>query len=457
MKAPTLAGLPLDADRAKGAAEHAFSLEGAEGVEVVIAGSTSGVTRFANSEIIQNTARDELRVYVKVSLADRSATAATNQLDEGHIGRAAERALAAAKAAPPDPGWPGLVSPGEAGDPKPQWRFDERTAETPPSIRASVVADVLKASRPASAAGVYETSAHTYGIFSTTGIECFDGFSRAVLTCLVDSGSATGWAETSSYAAAEVDHLACTSAAMEKAGRGPAEAEAPPGQYVVVLEPAAVAALVDYLAWSSFAAKFVIDGESFLATKAGQKVAAPSVSVVDDFEHPLSVGIGFDFEGVERQRIAVIDSGVATQPATDRRTARKLGLPVTGHSSGSDEWGPFASNVVLSPGQKSFDDIVSGVDEGLLVTRFHYVNILDRPTTLLTGMTRDGTFRIRNGEIAEPVHNLRFTQSALGALDSVEALGSDVKAFAPEFGSFGSTVAPSTRISGFSFTSKTSH
>jgi predicted Zn-dependent protease len=274
---------------------------------------------------------------------------------------------------------------------------------------------------------------------------------------LVDTGSATGWAEASSHAAANVDHSSNVHQALEKAGRGPAIADAPPGDYDVVLEPAAAAALVDYLAWSSFGAKNVLDGESFLATKAGQPVAAPGVTVADDVQHPLSVGIGFDFEGVARRRLSVIDAGAATQPVTDRRTARKLGLPLTGHGSGSDEWGPFAANVVLEPGPKSFDEIVAGVDNGLLVTRFHYVNILDRPSTLLTGMTRDGTFRIRDGEVAEPVQNLRFTQSALEALDSAEEIGSDSTGFAPEFGSFGSTVAPSVRVAGFRFTSKTSH
>ncbi len=447
----------IDEERAARAATYAFDLSRAEGVEVVVAASDSGITRFANSEIIQNTARSEVRVYVRVALADRSATAATNQLDGVHVRGAAERALAAARAAPPDKEWPGLATPEEAGDPKPMWRFDDATRDIPPSERARVVSEVLAVSEKANAAGVFETSSHTFGVFSTTGVGCFDGFTRCVLTCLLDSGSATGWAETSSYAIDEVDHASCVKQALEKVYRGPALADAPPGDYDVVLEPAAAAALVDYLAWSSFGAKQVIDGESFLATKAGQKVASPSVTVRDDATHPMSVGIGFDFEGVARRPIAVIDAGRATQPVTDRRTASKLGVPLTGHGSGSDEWGPFAANVVLESGKETFDEIVAGVDDGLLVTRFHYVNLLDRPATLLTGMTRDGTFRIRNGEIAEPVQNLRFTQSGLDALASAEMVGSDSHAFAPEFGSFGSTVAPSLRVAGFSFTSKTSH
>ena len=118
-----------------------------------------------------------------------------------------------------------------------------------------------------------------------------------------------------------------------------------------------------------------------------------------------SVGIGFDFEGVPKKRVPVIDRGIATGPVTDWRTSRKLNLELTGHHSGSTEFGPYAAHLVLEPGKESLGELIAGVDNGLLVTRFHYVNVLDRPATLLTGMTRDGTFRIRKGEVAGPVHN----------------------------------------------------
>ena len=204
-------------------------------------------------------------------------------------------------------------------------------------------------------------------------------------------------------------------------------------------------------------AKQVIEGESFLTGKQGKKVASPAITVADDVWHEGSVGIGFDFEGVPKQRVAVIDGGVATGPVTDWRTSRKLAVAPTGHGSGSSEFGPYASHLVLEAGDDSFDDLIAGVDDGFVVTRFHYVNILDRPSTLLTGMTRDGTFRVRGGELAEPVHNFRFAQGVLDALSSVTGVGRDVSAFAPDYGSFGCTVAPALRIEDFNFASTTSH
>jgi predicted Zn-dependent protease len=336
-------------------------------------------------------------------------------------------------------------------------RWDEATAAFSPQRRAEAVGRILRAAKPHSAAGIFETSAHVYSVLSSEGIDCYDAHTRCVTTCLVDAGEATGWGEASSHS---VDQVAVDDAALRavrKAEGGTPSADVTAGNYEVVLEAPAVATLLEYLSYAGFGAKQVIEGESFLAVRSGQRVTSPSITIADDVSHAGSVGIAFDFEGVPRRRVAVIDKGIANVPVTDVRTARKLGVASSGHYSGSSQLGPYASNLVLESGEAESDDLVGGVGRGLLVTRFHYVNILDRPRTLLTGMTRDGTFRIVDGEVTEPVHNLRFTQNVLEALDSVLGVGREEHAFAPEYGSFGSTVARALRVGEFNFTSTTSH
>jgi predicted Zn-dependent protease len=434
-----------------------LDLPGADGVEVLLIGSNVGVTRYANSQIIQNTARDELRAYVRVSVDDRVASAATNQLDAGSLGRAAASAFEAAKASLPDPGWPGLPDPEEIGPPRPINRWDQATADMDPAGRASAVGEILDAAGDAGAAGIYETGAHAYALFSSRGIDCYDAYTRCVTTALLDHGDATGWGEESSHAAASVDHVAAAARARKKALLGKTPAPGEPGTYEVVLEPPAVATLLEYLAYMGFGAKQVLEGESFLSVAAGRRVTSDAVTISDDAFHPLSVGVGFDLEGVPRTRVPVIDAGVATGPVTDRRTAPKLSLPVTGHYSGSGEVGPYASNVVMDGGDKASEDLIGAIDEGILVTRFHYVNVLDRPSNLLTGMTRDGTFRITNGEVVGGLQNFRFAQNVLESFASTVGVGNDQRAFAPEYGSFGSTVAPSLHLGAFHFASRTSH
>jgi len=450
-------GLPLTHDAARNAAQGVLDYPGTDGVEVLIGVSSLGLTRYANSQIIQNTARNEVRATVRAITGDRSAAATTTQLDQEHLMTAAGRALEAAKASLPDADFPGLPSPDQVGRAEAVMRVDEATAESSPTARAQAVGRILAAADSDNTAGIYETGVHCYGVFSSEGIDCFDAFTRCNTTCLVDLGGPTGWGEASSYAASQVDFEAAARRAKSKAEKSHNAIDIEPGTYEVILEPSAVALLCDYLAYTGFGAKQVIEGESFLSTRQGKTVAAPSITIADDVRHPVSVGIAFDFEGVPKQRVAVIENGVAERPVTDLRTARKLGVPPTGHFSGSNEFGPYPFNVVMDAGTSSAEDLIASVDEGILVTRFHYVNILDRPATLLTGMTRDGTFRISKGEIAEPVHNFRFAQSVLDALASVQGVGSELVSIAPDYSSFGSTVAPALRVGEFRFASKTSH
>lgn len=448
---------PVSEEEARRAAREVLEHPGADGIEVVIGASNTGLTRYANSEIIQNTVKRDLRAYVRVVVGDRVATASTNQLDGRRLRSAADRAIEAAKASRPDAHFPGLADPSRVGAARPRFRWDEDTVGTSPARRAEAVRRILAASQAENAAGIYETSAHVYSVFTSTGIDCYDAYSRCVVTCLVDSGEATGWGEASSHSAAEVDVEAAARRAADKAARGKGARDVEPGRYEVVLEAPAVALMLEYLSYMGFGAKAMIEGESFMSSRRGETVATPQVTIADDVSHDLSVGIGFDFEGVPRQRVAVIDAGTATSPVVDLRTGKQLEEPSTGHFSGSNEFGPYASHIVMHPGDKSLEELVAGVEDGLLVTRFHYVNVLQRPETLLTGMTRDGVFRIRDGEVAEGVHNLRFAQNVLAALASIEGIGRDLEAFPPDYGSFGSEVAPPLRLGEFHFSSRTSH
>ena len=448
---------PIGSEAARRAAEPVLDFPGADGVEVVISGSATGLTRYARSEIIQNTFRDEVRAYVRVVVGNRVASAATNQLDAEHLRDTAAKALEAAKASLPDEEFPGLAVPDDVGRPEPVFRFDDATASTSPEERALAVKRIIEATGSDNCAGIYETSAHDFGIFSSTGVDSYDAFTRCVTTCLTDIGTSTGWAEAASHRIDEVDYEAVASRSRAKADAGAKISDAEPGTYEVVLEASAVATMLEYFSYMGFGAKQVLEGESFLAAQAGKEVAPAFVTVADDVHEPHSVGIGFDFEGVPKQRVAVIEGGRANAPVTDLRTAVGMGSTSTGHNSGSNEFGPYASNVVLAPGDASLDELIGGVERGFLVTRFHYVNVLDRPETLLTGMTRDGTFRIEGGEIAGAVRNFRFAQSVLGALGSARRIGSELRSFAPEFGSFGWTVAPAVHVGEFHFASTTSH
>jgi predicted Zn-dependent protease len=230
-----------------------------------------------------------------------------------------------------------------------------------------------------------------------------------------------------------------------------------------VLEPAAVSSLLLFTASHGFGAQQVMDGCSFLSGRLGEPVFGANVSVADDAFHPLAVGPVFDGVGMPRQRVALVERGVAKGLVHDQSTAKRAGCASTGHAQPQPSRdGPYAGNLVLETGggggagasaSTGTDDLIRGVKRGLLVTQFHYSNVVEPTKLTLTGMTRNGTFLIENGEIVGAVKNMRYTESLVEAFGRVSAMGGDATLASALFG--GWVVVPSVRIEGFGFSSGT--
>jgi PmbA protein len=225
-----------------------------------------------------------------------------------------------------------------------------------------------------------------------------------------------------------------------------------------VLEPSASSTIVGFLAWMGFAGREYIERRSCFSGKAGTRVAAPSVSIWDDATDPATIGIGFDFEGTPRGKHDLIRDGVFVDAVYDRRTAKQG--DVSGGSTGHglpppNPEGPFPLNLCMATGDATIDDMIASTERGLLVTRFHYANVVNPIESTLTGMTRDGLFLIEDGEVTTPVRNLRFTQSAIGALDAVSMIGRDAELCSEFF--FSASLVPALKIDAFHFSSASDH
>jgi predicted Zn-dependent protease len=220
-----------------------------------------------------------------------------------------------------------------------------------------------------------------------------------------------------------------------------------------VLEPYAVAEMLDYLAYVGFGAVAMQERRSFMAEKVGQKVAASSVTIYDDGLDPRSFPMPFDFEGMPRQRVDLIERGIARGVVFDSYTAARQRVANTGHAlPAPNTMGPMPGHLHLAPGEASLQELVAGLDRGIWVSRFHYVNVIQPLETLITGMTRDGAWWVEGGEVLYPIKNLRFSQSVLGALASTQAIGRDLKL---QRGWFGGSLVPPLRLGTFAFTGKT--
>ncbi len=445
---------PIGRERLAEIGEAALTV-GADGVQVLVFHSWGGLTRFASSRIHQNTWREDVEFRV-IALVDgnRTGVASTHSFDEASVRRAAEEAVAIARVAPGDPDFPGFAPPTDATK---QATYDEATASATPAERAADVASALR-EVPADmeGAGYVETVADEVLISSTTGLRLYGRTTRAGVSVLAIAADSSGYAERLERRFHDLDARALARRAVDKAERSRDPQPIEPGAYTVILESAATSTLIQFLGYIGFGAKAFLEGRSFMTGKIGEMLANDLVTIVDDPLAPDALGLPFDFEGTPSRRVALIDRGIAAGVVWDRATAAKGNSSSTGHAlPPPNPYGPMPLNLRMEPGTSTTDEMVGSTERGLLVTRFHYSNVVNEKETVLTGMTRDGTFLIEDGRIASGVKNLRYTQNALEALANVEAVGDKTEISTELF--FGGSRAPAIKVRDFKFSSSTTH
>jgi PmbA protein len=186
--------------------------------------------------------------------------------------------------------------------------------------------------------------------------------------------------------------------------------------------------------------------------RVGERVMSAAVTIVDDATSRDSAGLTFDWEGVPKSRVPLIERGVVRGPVTDSYWAAMTGRPNTGHAlPAPNPWGPIPTDLEMSAGTATVEDLVGAVARGVYVTRFHYVNVEDPTRVTLTGMTRDGAFLIEGGRITRALRDLRFTQSVVEALSHVEGVTAERRLV----GEDAFVLAPYVRLAGFAFTGRT--
>jgi len=228
-----------------------------------------------------------------------------------------------------------------------------------------------------------------------------------------------------------------------------------PGEWTVVLAPRATSEMLDFLSYLGFNSQAHVEGRSCLAGKMGTKVVSEKITLRDDGLAPEGLPLPFDFEGVPRRSLTLIEKGVARDLPHSTRTAKKMGAELTGHSFGpTSTMGGLPMHLVLEPGEHSVEEMIASTEKGLFVSRFWYTNVAEPANAVITGMTRDGLFLITRGKLRRAVCNLRFTESVLEALGSVEMVGSELVGVGGDWGA-GQTRCPALKIRDFRFTGAT--
>jgi PmbA protein len=262
-------------------------------------------------------------------------------------------------------------------------------------------------------------------VVSTTGLRAAESKTDATCLALAAVNGSSGYAARTSWRADEIDPAAVAREAAEKAAWTRGAVDLAPARYRAVLEPYAIAELLYYTAFDMFNGLALLEERSWFAGRIGERLFDSKVTLVDDALDPRGLPRAFDFEGTPKQRVVLVEDGVIRDTVWDRATGARAGHASTGHALPIDSrsYGAFASAVAMSPGEaESTEELAELVDDGIYVTRLHYLGVVNPREGVLTGMTKDGTFRIRDGKVAEPLVNLRFTVSMPELLADVPGL-----------------------------------
>lgn len=408
-----------------------------------------GLTRFANSTVHQHVGEDTARVHLVVAVDGRTATAATGDLDPDALRATVRRALDSARVQPPDPSWPGATP---RSRPVATATRDAATVHVTPEERTDAVRAFVEAAPDLRAAGFCDTATSDAAFASTAGQRVAGSATRATLDGIHQTATSAGSAHATSVALRDLDGAALGARAADLARRSADTVDLEPGDYEVVLGPEAVATLVTFLAVYGFNAKMHHEGASGVTLGSAQ--FDPHVTLTAAPDDPRAVGLRFDAEGSPRSRHVLIEGGVASGLAHDRRTAGRAGATTTGDAlPGGEGFGAVPGTLALSPGDRSPASMVGDVTRGLLITQLNYNRVLDPKSLAVTGLTRNGTFLIEDGEVVGAVGNLRHTQSFLAALapGQVLGVGADDRYAMGEFGE-GMTIVPSLRLASWHVT-----
>ena len=411
-----------------------------------ITGTTTGNIRFALNNVSTSGIVTDTELVVQVAYGKRVGTATINEFNDAALERVVRRAEDLAKLAPENPEFVPAVA-------KQTYRasdtFSAATAALTPEYRARVANASIAPCRAGKlvAAGFLTDTNRFVAFANSRGNYGYQAGTALDYTCTVrtDDGRGSGWVGRNLQDSTSFDASSEIQTAMRKASASADARALEPGKYTVILEPAAAAGLISFM-MNFFDARQADEGRSFLSKKGGgnkigEQVYDPRVSFTTDPWHPGAAVMPWDDDGLPREKMARVEGGKITNLNYSRYWAQKQGKRPVGQ----------AGNLLMAGGSKSTADLVRSTQRGILVTRTWYIRMVDPQTVLLTGLTRDGTFFIENGQIKYPLKNFRFNESPVIMLNNIDELGKPVRVAADE----GDMVMmiPPMKLRDFTFTS----
>ena len=420
--------------------------------------SSQTTLRFSGGQIHQNLQEEDLTLWVKVACGNRSGVATTSSLKPESLAKAVESAVAIAHLSGRQSAPSFSAAPSKVPTPCVETFFPE-TVRRPLDETVRMIHAFWERSRKAGMelAGSTVMGESELAVIGSEGLSQYQPFTSGGLRLVATKEGTSGFAaqafrDISQMEAEELLKSAWTTCRMNRNLRS-----IPLGKYDVLLEPEAVAELLEWMTYIGFGAKHLYERTSFMTGRMGERLMSPKISILDDGSDPRGLAVPFDLEGVPKQKVSLIEKGRAAGVVYDSHYGKLYHRKSTGHALPYDEFeGPLATHLLLETGSTPRAEMLKKLGRGLWIRRFHYVNgLLDTHQALMTGLTRDGTFLVRDGKVAGAVKNLRFTQSMLEAFSQVAAVSKERQRVGDPAQGFSSVVTPAVVLRGFTFTGQT--
>lgn len=428
--------------------KQALKYSVADQTEILFIQNKINLTRFANSEIHQNISINNNSILIRVVLGKKIGAASTNDFSLQALKKTIDKAILIAKFQKENPHFVSLPKPTKIKKIK---TFSLATANCSPQKMAQMVKIIINEAEKKNliASGAFSTGIFKIIVANSLGVFAFFSQTQASLSTIIMGKNNSGYGEQISWDINRINPQKVAKEAIAKILDDETPIEIKAGIYPVFLEESAVAQMLDYMNYLGFSGKAIEEERSFLSGKLEKKVLGENITIIDDGLNLSGLPMPFDFEGVGKKKVVLIEKGIFKNRVYDSLSAFKEGKASTGHSLPQpNNLGAYPQNLFLKPGKLSKEKILKGIKKGIYITRFWYLNALHH-NLLMTGMTRDGTFLIENGKILKSLKNLRFTQSFPQALSEVKAISRETKLATQGI------VSPALLIKRFNFTGST--
>ncbi len=419
----------------------------ADSFEAGLYGFNINNLRYALNSISTDGFADGLNLRITSNIGKKSGTVAINILDNDEISKAVRKSEDIARISPDNEEF---MSPLEKQEYKPSKNYAESTENFDLDKRASLIGTFFNEipKNTTTSAGYWEDETGFYAISNSNGLFAYNkgtlGSFSATIRTLEGNGSSR--IQNQYIDINKFDFKSLSKKVLQKSLNSKNPKEIPPGRYTVILEPSASADLIANLI-RFMDSRDADEGRSFFSknngsNRIGEKLLNESVNIYSDPFDSDCPSTPFTNEGFPRDKTIWYEKGVLKNLSRSRYWAEKTKQPVI----------PSYSNILMKGTDKTVEDLISTTDYGILVTRFWYIRTLEQQSILLTGLTRDGVFEIKDGKISSPVKNFRFNESPVKMLNNILEIGKAENGVGSETDTM-QIFVPSLKVKEFNFSS----